>query len=214
MTIQHVAALTELERDALGEIANMAMGRAANSIRKMVGHQVLLSVPAVEILSKETAAQIVGAPDNRILVAVRQDFAGAFSGRALLIFPETSSLELMRAVVGRSLSVKDIVEFQDEAFAEIGNVILNSWVATIANLLKRSLPISLPIVLRGDGKRIFEVEESAATFVLFLRIRFEINHFQMQGYIALLMEVPSIVELRSLVADFVIRITQDPDYQS
>jgi chemotaxis protein CheC len=209
MTIQHVAALTELERDALGEIANMAMGRAANSIRKMVGHQVLLSVPAVEILSKETAAQIVGAPDNRILVAVRQDFAGAFSGRALLIFPETSSLELMRAVVGRSLSVKDIVEFQDEAFAEIGNVILNSWVATIANLLKRSLPISLPIVLRGDGKRIFEVEESAATFVLFLRIRFEINHFQM-----LLMEVPSIVELRSLVADFVIRITQDPDYQS
>ncbi len=214
MTIQHVAALTELERDALGEIANMAMGRAAISIRKMVGHQVLLSVPAVEILSKETAAQIVGAPDNRILVAVRQDFAGAFSGRALLIFPETSSLELMRAVVGRSLSVKDIVEFQDEALAEIGNVILNSWVATIANLLKRSLPMSLPIVLRGDGKRIFEVKESAATFVLFLRIRFEINHFQMQGYIALLMEVPSIVELRSLVADFVIRITQDPDYQS
>jgi chemotaxis protein CheC len=214
MSIQHVAALTELERDALGEIANMAMGRAANSIRKMVGHQVLLSVPAVEILSKETAAQIVGAPDNRILVAVRQDFAGAFSGRALLIFPETSSLELMRAVVGRSLSVKDIVEFQDEALAEIGNVILNGWVATIANLLKRSLPMSLPIVLRGDGKRIFELEESAATFVLFLRIRFEINHFQMQGYIALLMEVPSIVELRSLVADFVIRITQDPDYQS
>jgi chemotaxis protein CheC len=214
MTTQHVAALTELERDALGEIANMAMGRAANSIRKMVGHQVLLSVPAVEILSKETAAQIVGAPDNRILVAVRQDFAGAFSGRALLIFPETSSLELMRAVVGRSLSVKDIVEFQDEALAEIGNVILNSWLATIANLLKRSLPMSLPIVLRGDGKRIFEVEESAATFVLFLRIRFEINHFQMQGYVALLMEVPSIVELRSLVADFVIRITQDPDYKS
>jgi chemotaxis protein CheC len=214
MTIQHVAALTELERDALGEIANMAMGRAANSIRKMVGHQVLLSVPAVEILSKETAAQIVGAPDNRILVAVRQDFAGAFSGRALLIFPETSSLELMRAVVGRSLSVKDIVEFQDEALAEIGNVILNSWVATIANLLKRSLPMSLPIVLRGDGKRIFEVEDSAATFVLFLRIKFEINHFQMQGYVALLMEVPSIVELRSLVADFVIRITQGPDYKS
>jgi chemotaxis protein CheC len=214
MSIQHVAALTELERDAPGEIANMAMGRAANSIRKMVGHQVLLSVPAVEILSKETAAQIVGAPDNRILVAVRQDFAGAFSGRALLIFPETSSLELMRAVVGRSLSVKDIVEFQDEALAEIGNVILNSWVATIANLLKRSLPMSLPIVLRGDGKRIFEVEDSAATFVLFLRIKFEINHFQMQGYVALLMEVPSIVELRSLVADFVIRITQGPDYKS
>jgi chemotaxis protein CheC len=210
MTIEQLTALTELERDALGEIANIAMARAANSIRQMVGHQVLLSVPAVEILSKEAAA-IVGTPDNRILVAVRQDFTGAFSGRALLIFPETSSLELMRAVVGRSLSLKDIIELQDEALAEIGNVILNNWVATIANLLKRSLPMSLPVVVRGEGKRVFEVGESATTFVLFLRIRFEINHFQMQGYVALLMEVPSIAELRSLVADFVINVTQTRD---
>jgi chemotaxis protein CheC len=117
----------------------------------------------------------------------------------------------MRAVVGRSLSLKDIVELQDEALAEIGNVILNSWVATIANLLKRNLQISLPVVVRGDGKHVFEVEESATTFVLFLRIRFAINHFQMQGYVALLMEIPSIVELRSLVADFVITVTQARD---
>jgi chemotaxis protein CheC len=211
MTIEQVTALTELERDALGEIANIAMASAANSIRRMVGHQVVLSVPAVEILSKETAAQIVGTPDNRILVAVRQDFTGAFSGRALLIFPETSSLELMRAVVGRSLSLKDIVDLQDETLAEIGNVILNSWLATIANQLKRNLPVSLPVVVRGDGKRVFEIEESATTFVLFLRIRFEINHFQMQGYVALLMEVPSIIELRSLVADFVINVTRTRD---
>jgi len=211
MTTEQVTTLTELERDALGEIANIAMARAANSIRQMVGHQVLLSVPAVEIESKEAAAKIVGTPDNRILVAVRQDFTGAFSGRALLIFPETSSLELMRAVIGRSLSLKEVIELQDEALAEIGNVILNSWVATIANLLKRSLPMSVPVVVRGDGKRVFEIEESAATFVLFLRIKFEINHFQMQGYVALLMEVPSIVELRSLVAEFVIGITQTRD---
>jgi len=215
MTIeQQLMNLPELERDALGEIANIAMGRAANSIRQMVGHQVLLSVPAVEILSTEAAAQVVGTPDNRILVAVRQDFAGAFSGRAMLVFPETSSLELMRAVAGRSLSLKEIVESQDELLAEIGNVVLNNWVTTIANLLKRTLPMSLPKVVRGDGKRVFEVEESVTTFALFLRVSFEINHFQMRGYVALLMDIPSIVELRSLVADFVIRLTQDPDYLS
>jgi chemotaxis protein CheC len=212
--VQQLMNLPELERDALGEIANIAMGRAANSIRQMVGHQVLLSVPAVEILSTEAAAQVVGTPDNRILVAVRQDFDGAFSGRAMLVFPETSSLELMRAVAGRSLSLKEIVESQDELLAEIGNVVLNNWVATIANLLKRTLPMSLPKVVRGDGKRVFEVEESVTTFALFLRVSFEINHFQMRGYVALLMDIPSIVELRSLVADFVIRLTQDPDYLS
>jgi chemotaxis protein CheC len=114
MAAEQVTTRTELERDALGEIANIAMAGAANSIRQMVGHQVLLAVPAVEILSKEAAAQIVGTSDNRILVAVRQDFTGAFLGRALLIFPETSSL-LMRAVVGRSLSLKDVIDLQDEA---------------------------------------------------------------------------------------------------
>jgi chemotaxis protein CheY-P-specific phosphatase CheC len=66
-TKQQVTTLTEMEREALGEIANIAMGRAANSIRLMVGHQVLLSVPAAEILSKEDAAQAVATPDNRIL---------------------------------------------------------------------------------------------------------------------------------------------------
>ncbi len=203
-----VTTLTELERDALGEIANIAMARAANSIRTMVGHQVLLSVPAAEILSKEAAAHIVATSDDRILVAVRQDFTGAFSGRALLIFPETSSLELMRAVAGRSLSLKDVIDLQDEALSEIGNIILNSWVATIANLLKRSLPMSLPLVVRGSGRQVFETAESEKTFVLFLRVRFDINHFQMHGYVALLMEIPSIVELRSLVAEFVMSVTQ------
>jgi chemotaxis protein CheC len=211
MTTEHFTTLTELERDALGEIANIAMARAAVSLRQMVNHQVLLSVPAVEILSKEAAAQIVGKHENRRLVAVRQDFSGAFSGRALLIFPETNSLELVRAVVGRSLPLEDIVDLEDEALAETGNIILNSWVATIANLLKRNLQMSLPMVVRGDGKHVFAVEESARTSVLFLRIRFEISHKEVQGYVALLMDIPSIEELRSLVADFVINVTRTRD---
>src|SRR6185503_15149314 len=95
--------LTDLERDALGELSNIAMARASNSLRQMVEHQVLLSVPSVEILAQEEAARLVAKPDNPKLVAVRQDFGGAFSGRALLIFPEANSLELVRAVVGWKL---------------------------------------------------------------------------------------------------------------
>jgi chemotaxis protein CheC len=203
MTMEHIEALTELERDALGEIANVAMARAASGLRQMVQHQVLLSVPAVEILTQETATQIFGTPGSISLVAIRQDFSGAFSGRALLIFPETNSLELVRAAVGRHLPLEDIVDVEDEALAEIGNIILNSWVATIANLLNRNLRMSLPVVVRGDGHRIFAVGAPAKSFILFLHIKFEISHKEIQGYVALLMDVPSIGELRLLVADFV-----------
>jgi chemotaxis protein CheC len=142
MTIGHLTPLTELERDALGEVSNIAMARAANSLRQMVEHEVLLSVPATQLVAK---------PDNPNLVAVRQDFSGAFAGRALLIFPEANSLELVRAVVGRQLPLEDIVDLEDEALAETGNILLNSWVATIANLLKRGLRMSLPVVVRGDS---------------------------------------------------------------
>jgi chemotaxis protein CheC len=187
MTIGHLTPLTELERDALGEVSNIAMARAANSLRQMVEHEVLLSVPATQLVAK---------PDNPNLVAVRQDFSGAFAGRALLIFPEANSLELVRAVVGRQLPLEDIVDLEDEALAETGNILLNSWVATIANLLKRGLRMSLPVVVRGDSRHMFETGETPERLVLFLHIRFEISKKEIRGYVALLMDIPSMDELR------------------
>jgi chemotaxis protein CheC len=173
----------------------------------MIEHEVLLSVPLVEILSQEGATRIVAKPDNPNLVAVRQDFSGAFSGRALLIFPEASSLELVRAVVGWQLSLSDIIDLEDEALAETGNIILNSWVATIANLLKRGLKMSLPVVVRGDSRNMFESAETPQSLILFLHIRFEIRNKEIGGYVALLMDIPSIDQLRLLIADYVTNAT-------
>ena len=207
MTSQPFVPLTDLERDALAELSNIAMARAASSLRQMIKNEVLLAVPSVDILTSAAATTLVAKPDNPKLVAVRQDFAGAFSGRALLIFPETNSLQLVREVVGRELALEDIVDLEDEALAETGNIILNSWVATIANLLKSALKMSLPIVIRGDSQHMFE--NSTSSFVLFLHIKFEIHQKEISGYVALLMDIPSLDELRSLIAAFISAITQD-----
>src|SRR5690349_11954019 len=120
------------------------MARAATSIRRMVGRQILLSVPTCDILAPEAAAERLAKSGNPLLVAVRQDFSGAFTGRALLIFPEQSSLELMHVILGRQIPPADILDLEDEALTETGNIILNSWVGTVANLLKQSLKMSLP----------------------------------------------------------------------
>jgi chemotaxis protein CheC len=202
MTSAYLTPLTDLERDALGELSNIAMARAANSLRQMVEHQVMLSVPSVDILAKEAATQLITKSNTATLVAIRQDFIGAFSGRALLIFPEASSLELVRVVVGHQLPLEDIVSLEDEALAETGNIILNSWVATIANLLKSGLKMSLPMVIRGDSSQMFRGDESQS-LVLFLHIKFEISTKEIRGYVALLMDIPSVEELRSLIADFI-----------
>ena len=49
--------LSEIEQDALAEIANMGVSRAAASLRRMVGEQVFLSVPAVSIVTRATASR-------------------------------------------------------------------------------------------------------------------------------------------------------------
>ncbi len=207
MASRQFTPLSELEQDALAELSNVAMARAANSLRQMIKHQVELSVPSVEIVSKEAATQLISKPSNATLVAIRQDFTGAFSGRALLIFPESSSLELVRVVVGSQLPLEDIVNLEDEALAETGNIILNSWVATIANLLKRGLKMSLPTVVRGDSHQMFKGEENQ-NLVLFLHIRFEISTKEIRGYVALLMDIPSVEELRSLISDYIAHATR------
>lgn len=206
MNAKSLPPLTDLERDALGELSNIAMARAASSLRQVAGHEVQLSVPSVDIVSKEIATQIIAKPNSPKLVAIRQDFDGAFSGRALLIFPEASSLELVRAVVGRQLPLEDIGNLEDEALAETGNILLNSWVATIANLLKRGLKMSLPTVVRGNSAQMFKSDENQ-NLVLFLHIRFEISKKEIRGYVALLMDIPSVEELRILISDFISNVT-------
>jgi chemotaxis protein CheC len=180
----------------------------------MVEHEVKLSVPSVEILSPEAATQVVGKPDNPRLVAVRQDFSGAFSGRALLMFPEANSLELVRAVVGPKLALEDIVDLEDEALAETGNIILNSWIATMANMRKQILRMSLPLVVRGDSRHMFENLEKRDRLILFLHISFEISKREIRGYVALLMDIPSIDQLRLMIADFMRSVTDSKDGRS
>ena len=80
MTSDAFIPLTDLERDALAELSNIAMARASNNLRQMIKNEVLLAVPSVEILTSAAAIKLVAKPDNPKLVAVRQDFVGAFSG--------------------------------------------------------------------------------------------------------------------------------------
>jgi chemotaxis protein CheC len=44
--------LSEIEQDAIAEIANQGVSRAATSLRQLVGEQVLLSVPGVNIITR------------------------------------------------------------------------------------------------------------------------------------------------------------------
>jgi chemotaxis protein CheC len=197
--------LSEIEKDALAEIANMGVSRAAASLRQMVGEQVLLSVPAVNIVSRQEAAELVQRGEPAQLIGVQQSFDGPFAGKAILIFPQAHSLELVRSIVGDEYSLEDVIDLEQEALAETGNIILNACLATIANILHHTMRMSLPSVIRGDGATLFDVtsESKKENMVLFLYIDFKVKNHDIQGFIALLMDLPSIIALKEIVRDFI-----------
>lgn len=201
-------ALAELELDALTELVNLGVSNAALSLREMVRSEVLLSVPKVTVVTPEEAVARLGEREARRLVAVRQDFDGDLTGRALLIFPEAKSMELVRAVVGSEQPLEEIMELEQEALAETGNVLLNGCLGSIANNLQRTLHISLPEVVHGEGPEFFDLSHARVDdSVLFIYINFKVKLRDINGYIAMLLDFPSLVTLKDLLRDFIVRTT-------
>jgi chemotaxis protein CheC len=69
-------------------------------------------------------------------------------------------------------------------------------------------------VLYGDGKLLFDVEAGAANqgLVLFLYINFSVKDRNIRGYIAMMMDLPSLSTLKDLLGDFIARVTSDSNW--
>lgn len=211
MAISSKLPVSDLELDALTELVNVGVSRAATSLRDMIGKKVTLSVPRVELLSYEDAARTIAEKEASSLVGVHQSFEGDIRGRALLIFPEANSLELVRAVAGGDLALEDIISLEQEALAETGNIILNNCLATMANMLQRSLRISLPQIVHGTSHTIFDLSGTGQgnDAVLFLYIDFNVMERDIRGYITMLMDLPALTSLQALLREFIDRSTGD-----
>lgn len=212
MSAASTIALTELERDALAELVNLGVSQAAHSLAQMVHEEVLLTVPKVDIVTREQAILTLADRANKELIAVHQQFDGDLTGRALLIFPEENSLELVRAIVGHEASLEEIIELEQEALAETGNIILNGCLATIANQLQRSFRISLPEILHGVSAQLFSLPRTGdVSTVLFIYINFRVRRREIEGYIAMMMDMPSLAILQQLLAEFIRRTAGEVD---
>jgi len=205
------AELTDLERDALTELVNIGVSRAASSLRNLIGEQVLLSVPSVEVLSHIAASQMIDQQGAEPLVGVRQCFNGSVNGCALLILTETRGNQLVQAVVGEDLTPEQLAELTDDTLTETGNIILNGCLASIANMLERSLAISVPEVRRGYGSALLDISDTGSqeSFVMFLYVNFSIRSRDVRGHLAIVMDLPSASALKGLLNVFIERALGD-----
>lgn len=146
--------LSELERDALAELGNIGIGKASTALGRMLGGLVTLSVPSVEMVPPGEVPGLLDRALSPPLVGVSERLAGLFAGCALLVFPQAGSLSLVRAALPPDVPADDVPELEDEVLAELGNVVLNSALALVANLLGEPVDTGLPVVVRGSGAEI------------------------------------------------------------
>jgi len=195
--------LDEFFVDAVAEVLNVGMGSAAASLSEMITDEVKLSVPGVEFVSRLDATKIIGEKAKSDVSGVHQNFQGAFGGDAMLLFPEDQSLELVRAVLQQDdIALNDLTDMEQEAMTEIGNVILNSCLCSMADMFNHEIHGEIPEFVKGSLKQVFSAEgglEHTEAVVLLLNMDFAVETKNIQGYVTFLMDVESVQQFKKTI---------------
>ena len=117
---------TEIQLDALRELANIGAGTAATALSQMLGRPIDVSVPSARALSLADAVDAVGPADEEV-TGVVLPVGGSLDAVVLLVFSRDSA---------RTLCVLLGVDADDEmgisALSEIGNIIGCSYIGAFA----------------------------------------------------------------------------------
>ncbi|HQX05831.1 MAG TPA: chemotaxis protein CheC [Zoogloea sp.] len=188
---------SELEMDALTEAFNLSLGEAANTFSAIVREEIELSVPTIEIVSREEltlrleSTQPGGASERLCRINQHFDATSGFQTDALLLFPEHGSLEIVRRMLGDDTSIEHITELEQDALAEIGNIIINSCMSSLANLFGTEMSGSLPRVQSRTARTLLD-DKAATDVILVARIGMTMAAHNLSGFVLFIMDVPSI----------------------
>ena len=200
--------LSELQHDALVEIFNIGVGHAARSMSEIVNEEVTMSVPSISFLNRTDAAAMLGNKKGERVCGISQHYEGAFSTEAILMFPEDKSLDIVRLMVGESVPLKELTEMEQEAMSEIGNIILNSCIGTLANIFSQELSGSLPVYHVGTSEEILSASGAQAdNIVLMLHIDFILETHQIHGYVAFILDLSAMQDLQGQLDTYLAKLT-------
>jgi chemotaxis protein CheC len=194
--------LSELELDALTEVFNLGVGQAAHALSQIAGESVNLSVPRVQSVSRPALADQLSSLSFKRLCAVRQAFTGLMATDALLMFPVDQSLLLVQMLVGGDVPIEQLGEMEKDAMAEIGNILLNGIVGSMADTLKIEFEGTLPEVEQGSANEVLGTDNHDGGNVLSLEVDFNIDAREIRGFIAFMLDVKSMEILSSHLSKF------------
>jgi len=188
--------LNEDQRDALQEVANLAMGQAATRLARLLDTFIELSVPRVQVveISKAAAAlrEMTGIQES--VSAVRQGFRSDIKGEALVIC-RSGSIEQLCSLVNDPYprSAYEKVS-QQEVIFDVANVLTGACVSCILEQLGRTPVFSAPGLL-GEAMSLDDVFQPgvlAWEVALLVEVNFALEDQSFRAHLVMLMAEESI----------------------
>ena len=150
---------TEDQIDALTEVVNIGVGRAASSLHTMLDRHIELHVPQVRVCSVSEMRESLVANNQPLDTSVVQDFDGAIAGRAMLAFPNASGVTLAKLLSDEDLDDDELEYDLAGILEELGNIVLNGVLGSIANVFSDDFHYSVPEIFNGAAADALACEE-------------------------------------------------------
>jgi len=184
--------LTPYHLDALKELVNIGVGKAADSLNILLDSHIQLEVPSISVFQGEDIAEGEDSIWGSELACVQLGFRGHFNGSAILVFPPASAVKLVASLTGEDPAAPFLNAVMAGTLNEVGNIVINSVIGTIGNILVKPFDFSLPDYMEGRLVDLLTTKNSAETLtVLLVKTHFRIHDRQVEGSIILLFELGS-----------------------
>ena len=129
---------TDIQLDALRELANIGSGTASTALSSMLGRSVDISVPSAFVMPMAEAVGSIGDPESEA-TGVVLGIVGEMPGSVLLLFTPKDA-ELMCGLLG----VEAGTEIGVSALMEIGNIVGASYINALGQMIGLELEPTPP----------------------------------------------------------------------
>jgi CheC, inhibitor of MCP methylation len=154
---------TDIEKDAIGEIANISMGTAATTLSQLVGKKVDITTPRVDVCEAEQITKDYPVPS----VIVNVKYKTGLDGSNLLILSQSDGsviVDLMMGGDGTNPSL-ELSELQISGISEAMNQMMGSAATSMSTMFKSMVDISPPQLVLNDpskdgGSDFFDVNQT------------------------------------------------------
>ncbi len=195
---------SEETRDGIRELVNIGVGRAVGLIQELTGVHVVRRIPDLDVLTP-------GEPDqthlsqSRDLSVVRMKYCGDLQGVCALTLPHDSARRLVYLLTGEEARNDDAGMILEETLCEVGNMLINAVMGSIANITRRSLTYDLPVYTENSLASLVSsgVKEPGGDPGILARTGFRVTSPLIEGDILLFLDSRSILLLDESIASLI-----------